>query len=423
MQGAFKVWLVAFSAYFLAVFSRSSLAVAGLVAAERYGISASQLATFTMVQLLVYTLMQVPVGVLVDRFGPRAVMLTGMLVMAIGQAGFALADSYALAVGARVLVGLGDALTFICMLRLIASWFGSRHVGLLTTLSGSLGQLGTILAAVPMTWALSNLGWTTAYAFSSVAGVVLFFVGWFVLRDSPARRTESGAARPLREIGSDLMLSWRNPGTRLAFWIHFSTPFTTYVVSMLWGLPFFVRGQGQSDNTAGILISVITATAIIAGPIIGWLMGKYPYQRSTMALGFVALSAGMWAVVLLWSGPAPIWLLVALAIAVGTGGPASMIGFDVARTTNPPDKLASASGIVNQGGFIASLIVVVGVGWVLDLQTPSGGTDYTLDAFRWAFALQYLLWGFGAWQIWKARKEARATLPPEATGLVVGAKA
>ena len=56
------------------MFHRSSLAVAGLEAAERFDITAAQLATFTMLQLLVYALMQVPVGLLVDRFGPRSVI-------------------------------------------------------------------------------------------------------------------------------------------------------------------------------------------------------------------------------------------------------------------------------------------------------------------------------------------------------------
>ena len=62
----------------------SSLAVAGLDASERFGISAAQLATFTMLQLLVYAGMQIPVGLLVDRFGPRSVMLTGAVVLALG---------------------------------------------------------------------------------------------------------------------------------------------------------------------------------------------------------------------------------------------------------------------------------------------------------------------------------------------------
>ena len=80
--------------YVLAVFHRSSLGVAGLVATERFDISATQLATFTMLQLLVYAGMQVPVGLLIDRFGPRSVLLIGLVMMTLAQAAFAFADNY-----------------------------------------------------------------------------------------------------------------------------------------------------------------------------------------------------------------------------------------------------------------------------------------------------------------------------------------
>ena len=184
MRKAFTVWIVALAAYFLAVFNRSSLAVAGLMAAERFDISASQLAAFTMVQLLVYAGMQIPVGLLVDRWGPRSVILCGVAIQAVGQAAFAFADTYTLGVLARVLVGMGDALTFICLLRLTASWFPPNRVGLMSTLSGSCGQLGAILAAAPMTWALSNLGWTWAYLVSALCGLVMLGIGMAFLRDS-----------------------------------------------------------------------------------------------------------------------------------------------------------------------------------------------------------------------------------------------
>ena len=149
--------------YVLAVFHRSSLGVAGLVATERFHISATQLATFTMLQLLVYAGMQVPVGLVIDRFGPRSVLLTGLVMLTLAQAAFAFADSYPVALVARAFVGIGDAMTFICVLRLVSSWFPVRRIPLVTQLTGTLGQLGAVIAAIPMTWALGHLGWTPAY--------------------------------------------------------------------------------------------------------------------------------------------------------------------------------------------------------------------------------------------------------------------
>ncbi len=88
----------------------------------------------------------------------------------------------------------------------------------------------------------------------------------------------------------------------------------------------------------------------------------------------------MWTVVLAWPGDAPFWLLVLLVVVTGVGGPASMIGFDLGRTSNPPERLASATGIINQGGFLASLVLVVAIGVILDWRTPGGSRTPTPPA-------------------------------------------
>ncbi|MGA8847509.1 MAG: MFS transporter, partial [Nocardioides sp.] len=118
----------------------------------------------------------------------------------------------------------------------------------------------------------------------------------------------------------------------------------------------------------------------------------------------------VWTAVLLWPGPAPLWLLVVLTQVVGFGGPASMIGFDLARTSNPVERLSSATGIINQAGFAASLVLVVVIGIILDWRTPGDSTAYTPEAFRWAMSSQYVLWGLGLLQIWRYRSKARAVI-------------
>jgi hypothetical protein len=118
----------------------------------------------------------------------------------------------------------------------------------------------------------------------------------------------------------------------------------------------------------------------------------------------------VWTVVLAWPGHAPTPVLVLLVIVVGVGGPASMIGFDVGRTSNPKERFASASGIINQGGFIASLLLVIAIGLVLDWRTPGSSTDYTPAGFRWAMATQYVLWAVGLSQVYRFRKQARRVI-------------
>ncbi|MGY2703731.1 MFS transporter [Nocardioides sp. HB32] len=407
---AWSVWVVGLLVYLVAVFHRSSLAVAGLAATERFDISASQLATFTMVQLVVYAAMQIPVGLLVDRFGSRSVLLCGTVLLTCAQAGFALAETYPEALVARVFVGMGDAMTFICVLRLVSSWFPARRIPLVTQLTGTLGQLGAVGAAVPMTWALGHLGWTEAYLIAASLGLALAVAVLLVLHDSPTHRNLRGPSLSLAAVRASLAASWAHPGTRLGFWMHFSTQFSATALSLLWGYPFFVKGELQSSSTAGLLLTLMVLAVMAAGPTLGWLVGNHPWQRSTMVLGIVSSIVVVWTAVLLWPGHAPTPLLVVLVIVVGVGGPASMIGFDVGRTSNPKERFASASGIINQGGFIASLLLVIAIGLVLDWRTPGSSTDYTPSGFRWAMSVQYVLWAVGLSQVYRYRVQARRVI-------------
>src|SRR3954470_22467798 len=116
---AWAVWAVGLSAYVVAVLHRTSLGVAGLDAQIRFHIGAGALASFAVLQLLVYAALQVPVGLLLDRFGSLRLVVSGGLIMALGQVLMATADGVGGAVSARVLVGAGDAMTFISVLRLV----------------------------------------------------------------------------------------------------------------------------------------------------------------------------------------------------------------------------------------------------------------------------------------------------------------
>ena len=99
-----------------------------------------------------------------------------------------------------------------------------------------------------------------------------------------------------------------------------------------------------------------------------------------------------------------------LVVVLSTNGPGSMIGFDFARTENPAERIGSASGVVNVGGFVASLCTILAIGAVLDLLTPGSSTAYGLDAFRAAFAVQYVFWAIGLAGVARHRRQLRARL-------------
>ena len=399
---AWVIWLVGLAVYIVAVFHRTSLGVAGLVAAERFDITAAQLATFTVLQLVVYAGMQIPVGILLDRFGSRLLLLVGLGLMTAGQLWFAFAGSFEVGLAARVLLGMGDAMIFTSLLRLVALWFHVRQAPVITQLSGMIGQLGAVAAATPLAAALSRYGWERSFGISAGAGALLSVALVVIVKDSPYTGLSVEKIK-VRALARTLGEVWGNPGTRLAMWIHFTGQFGSTVFTMLWGYPFLVEGQGLSPGAAGALLITLTLTAVVAGPVVGHLTGRLPYRRSQIVQVIVLAMASVWAIVLLWPGRAPLWLLVLLVCVTGCGGPGSMVGFDLARTFHPSDRLGRAAGVINIGGFTASLVTMALIGVILDQRAPEGPGTYTLTDFRWAMSVQFLLWGLGSVQIWRFR--------------------
>jgi MFS family permease len=406
---ALAMWLVAIVAYVIAVFHRASLGVAGVAAAQRLGVGASLLAMLSVAQLVVYAGMQVPAGVLLDRFGPRRLLATGAVLMAGGQLAFALAHQLPLAIAARAVLGVGDALTFISVLRVIAAWYPPRRNAVIVQLTGTLGQIGSIASAVPLLAVLHHAGWTATFLGAAGLGALAFVAVLLGLREAPA----GAPVRQLPEPGEALVTlreAWAEPGTRLGLWTHFVTQFSGCVFAMLWGYPFLVQGEGLAPGRAALLLTLLTVAAMVVGPLIGQFCGRRPYHRSNLVIGIVASSAAAWTVVLAWPGRAPMWLLVGLILVLGLNGPGSVMGFDYARSFNPDRRLGSATGIVNVGGFAASVVLIVAVGVVLDALTPAGAAHPPLSAFRVAFALQYVFWAVGLVLVVRYRRLARRQL-------------
>ena len=186
-----------------------------------------------------------------------------------------------------------------------------------------------------------------------------------------------------------------SPGTRLGLWTHFVTQFSGLVFGLLWGYPFLVQGEGRSPQQAAALLTLLvvarwpsgrsSASWSAAGPT----AARCPRSRSSAPARHLDRRAR-------WPGRAPLALLVVLVLVLATNGPGSMVGFDYARTENEPARLGSATGIVNVGGFVASLTTILLIGLLLNLEHPGGTGGYTLGDFRVAFSVQYLVWAVGA---------------------------
>jgi MFS family permease len=415
---AWVIWSVGVAAYVLAITNRTSLGAVGVEAADRFQADASTLALFAVVQLAVYGGMQIPVGVLLDRFGSRPIMTIGMILMAAGQLTMALSPSIGIAIFARVLLGAGDAAIFPAVLRLVATWFPAQRGPLMVQFTGIIGQTGQLIALVPLAALLHATSWTITFGSIAGLGVLFTILVAVVIRNHPAEsgadvtvNTDTGVVRVVTsaiDTGVGIRAAWAHPGTRLAFWSHFTTPFAGTAFVLLWGMPFLTAAEGLDTAHAAGIISVYVVAGMLLGPVIGDLSRRLPNHRSlALVLPAVGVQMAAWIAVIALPDTAPIWLLYVLAVALATGGPASMIAFDHARTHNPTHRLSTATGVTNAGGFIAALIAIFLIGLVLDLQGAGTPETYTLEAFRIAFLMPIPLWILGTVFILIERKRTR----------------
>ncbi|WP_326698564.1 MFS transporter [Streptomyces sp. NBC_01754] len=395
------IWGIGVAVYFVAIIFRTSLGVAGLDAADRFDVNASALSTFSILQLLVYAGMQIPVGLMVDRLGTKRVLVLGAVLFTLGQLGFALSPSYGMALASRALLGCGDAMTFISVLRLGSRWFPARRGPMIGQVAALFGMAGNLVSTLVIARALHGYGWTTTFVGSSVAGVVVLVVMLLFLKDHPEGHEpppaeHAGAAFVRKQIAA----AWREPGTRLGMWVHFTTQFPGMVFLLLWGMPFLVEAQGLSRGTAGELLTLVVLSNMMVGLVYGQIIARHHAARAPLALGTVAVTALLWATTIFYPGDhAPTGLLVTLCVVLGACGPASMIGFDFGRPANPPERQGTASGIVNMGGFVASMTTLFAIGVLLDA---------TGDNYRVAFASVFVLEAIGVTQILRLHSRATA---------------
>ena len=303
------------------------------------------------------------------------------------------------------MVGLGDAFTFISVLRLVPHWFKPRQIPLVTQLTGISGQLGQVLSAVPFLSLLVGSGWTTAYTAVAALGVLSLVLTLLLVKNTPPGVTVHDPVISLRETLASVKTVWMRPGTRLGFFTHMGTQFSVTAFALMWGVPYLTVAQNLSRSAAGTLLTISVVAAIVAGVVIGIVTGRHPHRRSRLVLGIIGSNALVWTVVLALPSPAPHWLLVVLIVVISVGGPGSMVGFDFARTFNPRSTLGTAQGAVNMGGFLASLLVMQAMGMIIG---ATGG--YSFDSFRLAWCVQYVVWVLAVVGILITRKKARRTI-------------
>ncbi|WP_444962150.1 MFS transporter [Nocardiopsis sp. M1B1] len=375
---AWLVWGVAVGGYFLAMLHRNGLGVAALEAQARFDVGPALLSLLPMLQLLVYVVLQVPTGLLADRLGPRYTLVMGMAAMTVGACLFALAPGIEVAVAGRFLIGLGDALVFLNVIRLAALWFPRSRYALVSGLTGVVGGTGQVASAAPMAWALEGFGWVAAFLATTALTALMALLMLVVVRDRPAGAAgRSTVADPI-SVWAALKEALRSRGPQIGMAHHAAVmaPFTMMMV--LWGYPFLVGGLGLPEDTAALTLTALAAGGLWMAPLAGVVIGRRPGVRRWLGLTLsTTLSLG-WLLLVAWPGGTPVAVgLTVLAVSAIGQTLAPTVSFDFARDGIPASRTGVASGLVNMSGFTTAVVCTVAAGALLQA-LPEGPEAYQL---------------------------------------------
>lgn len=359
--------------YVLSFFHRFAPAAISGDLQRAFDASSAALGGLAATYFYIYTLMQIPTGVLVDTLGPRKIVAVGGTVAGVGSVLFGLAPTLALASVGRLLVGLGVSVTFIAMLKLNAAWFRERHFGSLSGLTILIGNVGAVLAASPLAWALGFVSWRTVFVIVGVLSLVLAVLAWWLVRDHPGHadlptmRELDGKAAHLAHEGhwyDGLLLVLRNRYTWPGFFVNLGFGGTFFSFAGLWAVPLLRDGYGMDLGAATAHTSLMLAGFAVGAFLIGTVSDRLGRRKPVVLLA-AGLYLACW-VPLALGWRLPVGFSYPLFLAMGLGASAFTLTWACAKEVNRHALSGMATSVVNTGAFLGTAILQPLVGWAID---------------------------------------------------------
>ncbi|WP_149782285.1 MFS transporter [Natrinema hispanicum] len=390
------LWATMGIAFLLVNTNRLSTAVLAANLMAAFETTGTQLGTLHAVFFWVYAVMQIPTGLLADHVGPRCTATIGAAVMSVGTIGFAIADSYLVAVLARGLVGLGGSVIFVCILRFCATWFRADEFATMSGLTFTLSGFGGVLATTPLAIAVGAVGWRVSIGSVGVAGFVAAVAVFALVRDTPAKAGfEPLEGVPQREtvtnaqLRSSLTAVLCDPLVWVVSIMLFCITGVNLTLFGLWGVPYVVQMYDVSVTTAST-ITLLGSVGIMTGPpAIGWLSDRLERRMELIVAGAGCFTACL--AVIAAVGSSPLVVVGAVFFLTGFLQGAFLLGYAVVKDRHPSNASGISTGTVNFGAFVGAAILPTVMGWALDTywtgDLTGGVRVYTPLGYRIAFAI------------------------------------
>ncbi|MDE0706084.1 MAG: MFS transporter [Rhodospirillaceae bacterium] len=431
--GTAGLLIVLAAAFTVSQFYRTAPAVIGPELRSGLALSPAQLGLAAGAFFIAFSLMHVPIGVLLDRYGPRRVMATMLAIASAGAALFSQAGGAAGLVAAQLLIGAGCSAMFVGGLVVVARRFPPARFGGLAALLTSVSGLGMVLSGTPFAVLADAVGWRTGFLIAAALSLALAIVIFRAVPRRGERRPEQPAESFLRSV-LDLGSIFRHgPVWGVIALAMVSYP-SVIAVRGFWGGPYLADVHGADTIERGDILLVMSVATIVGA-------GLYALfeRRTTLRMPFVYLAAGASALGFWLLALAPVSFPVQAAllfVLIGTFSFGSVLLLALARDMFPDRLTGRAITSVNFTSFLGAGLMQVIPGIVLGLWLPVDGHP-PAEAYRVVFA------GIGAvllvaaavftlvlrrqiaegWRRWAARRAGRTVAPAAASGVAPGSEA
>jgi len=385
----FRLRWAAFSlvalAYILSFFHRFAPAAIATDLQQTFQASGAELGALAATYFYVYSVMQIPTGVMVDTLGPRRILAIGGVVAGAGSLLFGLADSLAVASAGRLLVGLGVSVTFISLLKLNAAWFHDRHFATLTGLSILLGNIGALLAASPLAWALGFVSWRTVFVVVGGLSLGVAVLGWMMVRDHPGkaglpsmRELDGKAAHPPHDGHwyDGLVVVAKNRATWPGFWVNLGMSGSFFAFGGLWAVPFLRDVYGMERGIATSHTSMLLLGFAAGAFFVGTLSDRLGRRKPVIIFGALLYCLSWLPLLFGWRMPPAMGY--ALFLMMGLGASGFTLTWACAKEVNKHALSGMATSVVNTGAFLGAGILQPLAGWMIDRATQARGGSATL---------------------------------------------
>ena len=352
--------------------ARTVMAVIGPVLAVEFALSASELGMLAACMLAAYALVQLPGGMALDRVGARNVQAALAVVTAAGFALFALAESFAALVVARVIIGVGVSAGLMAIIKANAQWFAPAKVAFITGIAVSIGGLGSVLSTGPVALALPALGWRGILWV--LCGLSAATALWIVLSVPHRGGGKSDIRSELAVMGSIL----RSP----VFWRYAPAVAMLSVLNFaylgLWAGPWLRDVAGYDSRGSANILLAYTLTMMAGAFLVGAAASRAKARGLPPMLVTLACTAGQVVaqIGLALQPTAPLvvgalWMVFAFCVAGATAG------YITVGQMFPPGQTARVATAVNTLTLGAAFALQAAVGWILDLwpRTAAGGWE------------------------------------------------